>query len=96
MDLSWCIICDTRVDDGLADSLYCSPKCMARDQAMNQPNLQRSHSRPQKSPTSLRKRPQAFFVLPLYRRRRSVVRRLSPAPVQPTVRFQDTTRSRLS
>ncbi|KAL0078992.1 hypothetical protein J3Q64DRAFT_1847887 [Phycomyces blakesleeanus] len=119
MDLSWCIICDTRVDDGLTDSLYCSAKCMARDQPAAQPTTasatvitavpapsaavtaaQRLHSRTFKpfgnsssnngntssssSNNNLRfKRPvgQALTSstwIPLYRRRRSVIRRYWP------------------
>ncbi|KAI9302655.1 hypothetical protein BJ944DRAFT_269604 [Cunninghamella echinulata] len=33
MDLSWCIICDNRIDDGVIESsLYCSEKCKNTDQ----------------------------------------------------------------
>ncbi|KAI8981959.1 hypothetical protein BDF20DRAFT_443542 [Mycotypha africana] len=33
MDLSWCIICDNRIDDVLNDSsLYCSESCKLKDQ----------------------------------------------------------------
>ncbi|KAI8380666.1 hypothetical protein EDC96DRAFT_604148 [Choanephora cucurbitarum] len=33
MDLSWCIICDNRVDDVLNESsLYCSESCQLKDQ----------------------------------------------------------------
>ncbi|ORX44751.1 hypothetical protein DM01DRAFT_1178275 [Hesseltinella vesiculosa] len=31
MDLSWCIMCDQRIDEPLEGSLYCSEQCQARD-----------------------------------------------------------------
>ncbi|ORZ20592.1 hypothetical protein BCR42DRAFT_409113 [Absidia repens] len=34
MDLSWCIICDNRIDDVMTESsLYCSASCQGRDQS---------------------------------------------------------------
>ncbi|ORZ15290.1 hypothetical protein BCR42DRAFT_416804 [Absidia repens] len=34
MDLSWCIICDNRIDDMVTESsLYCSASCQTRDQS---------------------------------------------------------------
>ncbi|KAI8077766.1 uncharacterized protein BX664DRAFT_343435, partial [Halteromyces radiatus] len=34
MDLSWCIICDNRIDDILTESsLYCSETCKGKDQS---------------------------------------------------------------
>ncbi|KAI8338571.1 hypothetical protein BC941DRAFT_423239 [Chlamydoabsidia padenii] len=34
MDLSWCIICDNRIDDLVTESsLYCSESCQGKDQS---------------------------------------------------------------
>ncbi|SAL96966.1 hypothetical protein [Absidia glauca] len=34
MDLSWCIICDNRIDDRVTESsLYCSDSCQGKDQS---------------------------------------------------------------
>ncbi|KAI8333231.1 hypothetical protein BD560DRAFT_451332 [Blakeslea trispora] len=89
MDLSWCIICDNRVDDVLNESsLYCSESCQLKDQmksitnqlAINQQQQQQQKKLmpPSKPTASLRtKRPAApsasYPWVPLYRRRRGVV-----------------------
>ncbi|KAI8374629.1 uncharacterized protein BYT42DRAFT_499104 [Radiomyces spectabilis] len=38
MDLSWCIICDNRIDDNVMSdsSLYCSNSCRVSDQSQHQ------------------------------------------------------------
>jgi len=87
MDLSWCIICDNRVDDVLNDSsLYCSESCQLKDQMIsitNQLTLNQQKKPAMTKPslptaTLLRTKrsnaPSASYPwIPLYRRRRGVV-----------------------
>ncbi|KAI7898209.1 uncharacterized protein BX663DRAFT_265600 [Cokeromyces recurvatus] len=88
MDLSWCIICDNRIDDVLNDSsLYCSESCQLKDQmasittqlSVKQQQQQQQQKKPLIRSSSLlrNKRPAApstsYPWIPLYRRRRGVV-----------------------
>ncbi|KAI8083454.1 hypothetical protein BDF21DRAFT_461669 [Thamnidium elegans] len=86
MDLSWCIICDNRVDDLNESSLYCSESCQLKDQMTsitNQLSLNQAKKPAVAKPvlpiaTLLRtKRSSAASAsypwIPLYRRRRGVV-----------------------
>ncbi|KAI8330727.1 hypothetical protein BC941DRAFT_440020 [Chlamydoabsidia padenii] len=54
MDLSWCIICDNRIDDRVIESsLYCSEQCQGRDHSnstMSAYQDQSSSSPPQLGP----------------------------------------------
>ncbi|KAI8886690.1 hypothetical protein K501DRAFT_269657 [Backusella circina FSU 941] len=106
MDLSWCIICDNRVDDFLNESsLYCSESCKLKDQMTSitnqlcqQQQLQAKKSAPVTKPAALRtKRSNApstsYPWIPLYRRRRGVV--VSTKRCQPVVASSLTTANAL-
>ncbi|CEP19066.1 hypothetical protein [Parasitella parasitica] len=87
MDLSWCIICDNRVDDVLNESsLYCSESCQLKDQmtsitnqlALNQQKKPAATKLSSPTTSMLRnKRSNALSAsypwIPLYRRRRGIV-----------------------
>ncbi|KAI8140752.1 hypothetical protein BJV82DRAFT_622458 [Fennellomyces sp. T-0311] len=84
MDLSWCIICDNRIDSTLNESdLYCSDACKVKDSssfssAATTLPLKRSSSfklRKQQRPAA----PSTSYPwIPLYRRRPAISRK--PAP----------------
>ncbi|KAL0078554.1 hypothetical protein J3Q64DRAFT_1765190 [Phycomyces blakesleeanus] len=54
MDLSWCIICDNRVEDNMSEqsSLYCSAACRVNDQSSQQQQQQQQHQMFSTSPTT--------------------------------------------
>ncbi|KAI7863772.1 hypothetical protein BDF14DRAFT_1745270 [Spinellus fusiger] len=88
MDLSWCIICDNRIEDATSDgSLYCSNTCQVNDQASNAAQQFSSpvvHLKPSsqirqvaKPVISKAKRPiapsGAYPWIPLFRRRHGIL-----------------------
>ncbi|KAI9022125.1 hypothetical protein CLU79DRAFT_751292 [Phycomyces nitens] len=90
MDLSWCIICDNRVEDTMSEqsSLYCSSACRINDQSTQQTTSPVAAVRTKKITSAIQllrtKRPagpsNGYPWVPLYRRRHGVLiaRRCQP------------------
>ncbi|KAI9489352.1 hypothetical protein BDB00DRAFT_732361, partial [Zychaea mexicana] len=84
MDLSWCIICDNRIDSNLNESdLYCSDACKVKDSSMalfgQSPPKQRTIKNTLTLLRNRQQRPTApstsYPWIPLYRRRPIISRR---------------------